>query len=478
MSVVKNLKTLVSDSVIYGLSNALSKFITIFLVPIYTSIFSPSDYGVMSVLNNTYWLICLVLVLGLDNSTARWFYDTEDAAERKKIINSWFWFFLLISGISGVALFACSKPLSHLLFGGDKAAYYFKLLSLILPFISVVTITTNVLRFERRVYATVAVTLAQNLTFIGFNILFVVYYRMGLAGIYYSQLISTLLSFLLGVIMLRKWITKPYVNKKLLKDMIKYSLPFVPATIGYWVINLSGTFFINHFRGESEAGLFQIGVSVVSGAALITTAFQQAWSPFAFSILKQKDAKEIYAKVLLIYSMFMLTVVLGLSLFGKEVLMIFTNHQYYGAASVISILAFAQFFIGTVYIADIGAAIAKQTRPLGFILTVSALLYPVFSIILVPAFGKEGAALTTCISQVMIAVYMFYRSQKLYYIPYNFSYAFGILAICITMALLSANISWIGNSIPLKITLLVLFCTIIAAKLLTSDYIKVVKNFR
>lgn len=478
MSVVKNLKTLASDSVIYGLSNALSKFITIFLVPIYTSIFSPADYGVMSVLNNTFWLICLVLVLGLDNSTARWFYDTEDPAERKKIINSWLWFYLLLSGIIAGGLFICSKVLSHVLFDGDKAAYFFKLLSLVLPFIAVVTVTTNVLRFERRVYATVTVTLAQNLTFIGFNILFVVYYKMGLSGIYYSQIVSTLFSFVLAAIMLRKWIIRPYIDKKLLVDMIRYSLPFVPATIGYWVINLSGTYFINHFSGEAEAGLFQIGVSVVSGAALITMAFQQAWSPFAFSIHKQPEAKEIYAKVLLIYTMFMLTVVLTLSLFGKEILMIFTNHQYYGAASVISILAFSQFFVGTVYIADIGAAIARQTKPLGFILTISALLYPVFSIILVPAFGKEGAALTTCLSQVMISVYMFYRSQKLYYIPYNFGYAFGILIVCIIMAVLAANISWIANSILLKIIVLAFFCTIIGFKLLSSDYIKVIKSLR
>ncbi|MBK6991974.1 MAG: hypothetical protein IPH34_09135 [Chitinophagaceae bacterium] len=82
------LKGLLSDSVIYGLSGIISSFISIFLIPLYTNVFEPSDYGIISILTTTSVVLNILLIFSLDNSAAVWFWDKPDILERKKLLTA------------------------------------------------------------------------------------------------------------------------------------------------------------------------------------------------------------------------------------------------------------------------------------------------------------------------------------------------------------------------------------------------------
>jgi O-antigen/teichoic acid export membrane protein len=58
----------------------------------------------------------------------------------------------------------------------------------------------------------------------------------------------------------------------------------------------------------------------------------------------------------------------------------------------------------------------------------SALLNVALNLLLTPRLGKEGAALSTLLSQAVVPVWLFWRSQQLYPIPYRFGAAAAILA--------------------------------------------------
>lgn len=244
---------------------------------------------------------------------------------------------------------------------------------------------------------------------------------MGLLGAFYAQLIAAVVSMVISVYLIKDWLGAfRFFEWSRLRAMIYYSLPFVPGSVAFWLVNLSGVFFVNSYLSESEAGLYQIGVSIAAVAGLVTNAFQQAWSPFAFSIINQPDAREVYAKVLQLYILLVGSFCMLVSLFAPEALVILTSPKYYEAAWVASILAFSYLTMGLTNIADLGMAIAKKTAALGFISIVSAVMLVLLNISLIPFLGKEGAALSICLSQLIVPVYMFYRSQKEYPIPYNF----------------------------------------------------------
>nr|WP_255502093.1 polysaccharide biosynthesis C-terminal domain-containing protein [Algoriphagus sp. AK58] len=418
---------------IYGLSGILTKFISVFLTPIYTRVYSPEDYGVIGILTNAYFLVSIILVFALDNSTARWFYDSSDFSERKKIINTWLWSYLVFSIVACLFFFFSADFWANLLLKEySNGIYLIKLLALTLPLLVWPSVGVNVLRFERKAKKAIFLSLFQSFMLILLNVVFVVILKFGVEGVYYAQLFGTLIILPLVFYLLKDWLGFPNLFEfKLFKSMVKYSFPFVPASLGFWIVNLSGVFFINEYLDKIDVGLFQIGVSVAAVTGLATNAFQQAWSPFAFSILNQPNNKEIYAASFQLFVLIVGSACMAVSIFSSEILIILTTPQYFKAKIVASILTFNYLFMGITSIASLGSAIAKTTTPLGFISVLSSIVLIGLNFLLIPYLGKEGAALSICISQLIIPVYMFWKSQKLYYIPFDFSKNFIMIILFI-----------------------------------------------
>jgi O-antigen/teichoic acid export membrane protein len=426
VQVKEQIKKLGSESLIYGLSGIFTKFISIFLVPFYTAVFSPADYGIIGLITNTFILVNILVVLALDNAAHRWFWEHEAEEERRTTINTWAWFQFGLTLLAGGVLFWGSDFLAVRFLESPDASLYLKINALALPLTSWVTVVTNVLRLQRRAKMTVVYTLSTSLLYIGLNVVFILWLGMGLAGIYYSQLIMAFVGMVWAFFLLRAYITLPAINQDRLREMLRYSVPFIPAGIAFWIVNLSGTYFLQFFTSTREVGLYQIGTTVATAAALVTNAFQQAWGPFALSIHKAENANQVYAQVLTLYTVGTSAICLLLTLFAPEILQVLTNPRYYDAAWVASILSFNYLLIGLGYIASIGLGIAKKTAPMGFIMTVSAGLIILFNFILVPIMGMEGSAVATFGAQAIVPLCLFYRSQKIYPIPYNFR-AVGIV---------------------------------------------------
>ena len=418
---LKHLKKLAGDSLIYGLSGVVGKMIGFFLVPVYTRLFQPKDYGIINLINTTFFLLSILIVAGLDSSVGRWFYESKDVAEHKKTFGSYIWFQIVLAVLIGVPIIIASPNLSQLLLKNEGKSSYF-----ILPALSLITnILPNVIinwyRLHRRPIATVIFTLAQTLTTIGLTILFVIVLKWHITGVFAAFAISSALFSIVAIFQLKGWLRTIHFSKERLRVMLKFALPFIPAAVSYWLLNNTDSYFIAFFtKSTAQVGLFGVGAMMASALSLFTSAFQQAWGPFAFSIMDEADAKKIYASVFLLYGYIVGLLAALLMLFAPEALIIFTTPDYYDSAWVAGILGYNLFLIGLTYIAIVGLSIRKTTVPYGVAMLYATVITVLLNIILIPQFGKEGSALATVIAQIMVPVYLFYRGQKIYPIPYRF----------------------------------------------------------
>ena len=116
--------------------------------------------------------------------------------------------------------------------------------------------------------------------------------------------------------------------------------------------------------------------------------------------------------------------------------------------AVIGLLAFSYVMIGLKYVAGVGLTIVKDSRPMGLAVTLSGLVFIGLSVLLIPRFGLAGAALATLISQGLIPLYIFWRGQQVYRIPYRFGMAIALLiiagALCIVGTVGLAAQGWLG----------------------------------
>jgi O-antigen/teichoic acid export membrane protein len=433
----KYIRQLTQESLIYGIAGVLSRFISFLLVPIYTRLFSPEDYGVMGLITSITGLIQIFIVLGLDSAAPRWYYDTENEDKRKSSIATWIWCQIGISILFSLFLFIGGNWLGGSIVHRNDSYRYFQVSALSLPFTVLATIIISWFRLKRMAWQTTLFTIITNLITILSSIFFIVILRIGLIGVFLAQLLSALVGTVLAAIFMKDWINPRWFNFNLLKDMLRYSFPLIPASLAWWIVNLSGQFFIQAYDTTSEVGLYKFGSTIASIMMLITTAFQLAWGPFSISIYKQPEAKKVYAKVFILYVVISAFIGVGVTLFTPEFITIFATNKYIGAIPVVGLLSFSSILIGVYYIACIGPTIEKNMRPVGLATLLSAGINLGLNFLLVPILGKMGSAISTFTSQAFICLFIFIYSQKTYPIPYQFSkaitiYVFSFLLLVIT----------------------------------------------
>lgn len=455
------LKLLVKDSALYGISGIISRMITIFLVPVYTRIFNPADYGVINLVNVTFFLIGLLCVCALDNAAARWFYDTQDQEEQKKTIASWFWFQLGVSVLMALVLLAGSplfaKYLLHIPY--EKMRDFWLLACLTLLTNILPAIILNWYRLQRRPVATVLFSLSQSICTIGLTILFVVFLKWHIMGVYAALFLSSSIFSIVALLQIYPWLLFRFLNKVRTREMLHFSFPMIPAALAFWLLNSTDAYFLLYYRNQTEVGLFSIGASLAAGVTLFTGAFQQAWGPFAFSIINEPDAKLTYANVFLAFGLISSVIILAMFLFSPELLMLLTTPQYYGAAWVAPILSINIVLIGFTYIAVIGASIAKNTTYYATGVIMAAIITVLLNILLIPVWGKEGSAIATVLAQLIVPVYLFYKSNKLYPIPFNYVAVSISMVVAIAIGILIRYLPLpsLITSITVKAAILLLF---------------------
>lgn len=420
MNVGRHIRQLGSESVVYGFSGTISRSIGIFLVPLYTRVFSPADYGIIALITTFVALSSTFIVLGMDNSSGRWFYDTDDVTRRKRVISSWFWEQSTVGLAAAVLIFSFAPHIARLLLKSEQHAALIRLAAMLVLLGTYGKVVGNWLRYQRRAWMTTAYFTASSLGTIGMIVLFVLVWRRGLVGLYSAQVLAGVLAALVAIGIFKSWIDPRHVSGTLTKEMLRYGLPLMPAGIASWVTASSDRFILQMFRDTSEVGIYAIAGSLAGGVALVTGAFQMAWGPFAFSILRERNAGQVYSRVLSVYAL--LTCLLGtaVSLFAPLLLHVFTTPKYYSAASSVPCLVFSQLAIGASYIAAIGSAVAKKSIPVAASIFVGAGVNTALNFALIPSLGRHGAAVATLLAYMVAAVFLFSVSQKHYPVPYRF----------------------------------------------------------
>ncbi len=426
-----HLRQLASESLVYGLANVAMRSLAVVLVPVYTRLFDPAEYGVLSLVTATIAGVSIVAGLALDTAAHRWYWDTASPDDRRQTLASWAWCQLTVASALAVVLVAGARPLARLVVGDPAAAPYLGLAALTLPLSGLGVVAVNWLRMQRRPWATALFTLASGSTQLLLTLALAVGLGWRLAGVFAAQLGAALASAALALALMRDWLSLRRFAAARLRAMLRYALPLIPAALAYWVVSLADRYFLRVFASTAEVGLYAVGSTVAAAVALATGAFQQAWGPFALSIHQEPGARRVYAQVFLLYLWGGCALATALTLLAPEILALVATEAYAGSAQVVGFLSLAAVMTGLSYVAAVGPTIVKTMAPTGLAISVAAVADLGLCLTLVPAFGSRGAAAATLVAQALVPAYVFYRSQRLYPIPYRLPTGVALVALAV-----------------------------------------------
>ena len=428
MHATKLIKQLASDSAVYGLAGVIDKFVIVLLIPLYTRVFSREEVGILSLVDVTFTLVLTTSFLGLDSASARWFYDSQDEGDRRTTMASWFWCQLATGVALGAAMAAFSPWLARWLLGSSDLAPLFWLAAPAVPMNSMLRVWGGWLRYQRRAWSTAALLVVRTVGRVGWILVFVLVFRYSLAGVLLGNLVNMTILGVTGAFALGAWIYPRWFRLGRLKEMLRFGLPLVPAALGIWVMASIDRVLLKMLCGDAEVGLYDMAAKLSGVVALGTLAFQQAWAPFAYSIMNEKGVERVYARVLDVYCLVGCTCATAVGLFGPLLFHILTTKPFYPAASCVPVLAMGYFFVGARFIAELGSGLAKRSAPLAWAIVLGATLNVGLNFALIPLWGRDGAAIATLLAEAVSTTYLFGASQIGHPIPYRWGVFLGCLA--------------------------------------------------
>jgi O-antigen/teichoic acid export membrane protein len=414
------LKYLLKHSFIYSISNLAAKASGVILLPLYSSFFSVSEFGILGILEVTISILTEILNFGLGQSLVMLSNHNDYIDKRKSIFYTLSLISFLII-IIFIVLGETSIPLISKLFQNQNDFYSYLRLSIYVISLRVINnFFFNKLRAdEKSGWFTTSNLFKLGLT-LGLIAYFVAFRKVGIVGVLYSYIISEAV---LLIILIPAMIRQMYLHfeKEIISVAIKFGFPLIFMSIAMLILNVSDRYILKYFTNYKEVGLYDLGYRI-SGVVnmFIIVPFNMAIMPIAYQMYQQEGDKRYFSKIMTYLTIILVWISLALSLFSKELIKIFAlNSDYWAAAKVIPVILFSYIFFGMRIIANLGMLLTTKTKSLALVTIAASLLNIVLNIIFIPKWGMMAAAYSTLISFILLYWLTYFLSQKYYRIPYE-----------------------------------------------------------
>jgi O-antigen/teichoic acid export membrane protein len=447
------------QSLIYGLGPVVSRFASLFLLPLYTHYLQTSDYGKVETLTALVAVGVTIAQLGLVNALFRFALERTGAA-REAVIRTAL-ATCAVSGLIFATVAALATPLAapHLLGHGEQSLW---LLSCAGLWISLVyEPTVGLYRVEQRPARYLVITIVNVAVTIGLSAFLVITISDKAFGLVAGSYAGTAVA--LAVVMVdRRKVLYGHLDRAVLGPMLRFGLPFVPSRLALWGLNLSNRLFLLAFSTQAAVGVLALGVRIGTSVALVVTAFQLAWPPFAYSIEDDEEARHVYRAVLTWWCVLASWLVLGLALL-RHPLLALLGHRWANAANPMALVAVGYGCYGAYYAVGVAVGRVKKTGLNWIVTGIAAIANAVLCIALIPPFGPTGAAAATAISYALAAVLMIVRGERVFAVGYEGRRIIWVGAVAALVFVAADRLPDSGAPVALRVAIGLVFPAVLAA---------------
>lgn len=445
------LKQLFSDTVLYGISTVVSRFLNYLLVPFYTKFFDPAEYGVIGLVYGAMIFLNVLVSFGMESAYIR--YGAEKA-DRKRSYQQLQWLVMFVSLALGTLFWIFSPWGKELLSLQNDSNYIYEMMLGILVLDAFSIIPFADLRLERKAVVFTALRISNVVINVGLNLYLVILKKWGLEAVLISNLIASGVTTIFAVALTFKGFSFQF-DSSFLKKALRFGLPYIPAGIGYAINEVLDRFLINAMHPSDIEKLYGIGVSAqtLTGIynacyklgifmVLFIQMFRMAWQPFYMSHHKDDGAKKVFRQSFIGLNIVAGILVLAIGLFRTQIASFeipFTNafligEAYWSGLDIVPFLLIAYWFQLWYTHFTAGIVIAEKTSILSHATFLGAGVTVVSNLLLLPVYGLIGAAISTMLSYLSMAVYMLIQTEKYY--PINYPWiktSLGVVAVAVML---------------------------------------------
>jgi O-antigen/teichoic acid export membrane protein len=456
---MNSLKKLANDTAIYGLGSIIGRVFNYLLVPFYTSLLLPAEYGLMTELYAYAAFLNVIYGYGMETAYFR-FAAQGHPIEIFRLASS----SLIVTSVLFSSLLASVAPLLSYWLGYSGHASYIYYLAAILAVDTILLIPFAELRFSNRAFLFAQAKCLQ----VGLNIAFNFFLLYILPGIYTDKFFHSYKPFIrliydpanhIEYIFLANVVSNvcvlPMLSKSLLsfrfwidwqklKSIVMYAFPLLIMGLAGITNEMLSRALLKHllpaehypgYSKEAIVGIFGACYKLAILMSLGIQAFRYAAEPFFFLHAKDKRSPQLFSKIMhgyiLIACFIWFAISANLDVLGYIFL---RNPVYRTSIEIVPYLCLAYVWLGIYYNLSVWFKLADKTYYGSIITLVGAGITVLLNILLVPHWGYWGSVWASVSSYLMMCIICYYKGQKYYPIPYRTGY--GLVYILATLVLI------------------------------------------
>jgi len=443
---VRKLKELFSDTLIYGISNVLARFINYLLVPFYTDVFSPARYGIVGLIYAAITFLNVLFTFGMESAYLRYAENRKEAANIFKTLQL---SLLGLATVLSLILWLMMPWLLPLFNLGQETSGIFLMMIGIIWFDTLAIVPLAELRLVRKTIPFAALKLLHVGINIALNFYLILGLNFGIEAVFMANLAASV------VITMVVWaitadLLKGAWSSSWMRKAFQFGWPFVPAGIGFAVNEVLDRFFLNNMDPATAEQLYGMGttpediVGIYNACyklavfmLLLVQMYRMAWQPFFMRHAEDKESPKMFGQAFIWYNAFSAVLFLIVALFKEQIVAIripvldatLIGSNYWPGLEIVPYLLLAYWFHGWYINFSSGVFIKEKTRVLYKITLMGAVITIIANITLIPFFGMIGSAGATLLSYGAMALTLGYFSKKMLHVPYRLPESLGLMVI-------------------------------------------------
>jgi O-antigen/teichoic acid export membrane protein len=430
---LSQIKQLAGQTAIYGLSSILGRLLNYLLVPFYTRIFIPAEYGVVS---EFYAYVTFLIVLYTFGMETAYFHFSSKSGDEEKVYNN---SLITISGIStflSVTLLLFAQTVADAL-GYPDNPEYIRWFALILCFDALTAIPFARLRKQGKAKTFAGLRLINILLNISLNLFFLLFLpelakksslcaaiyspEMGIGYVFLSNLVASAITFFLLFPSLKK-VSFP-ADKKLIREMLVYAFPLLIAGFAGMINETLDRAILKYLVTDKSTAMEQLGIySACYKLSILMTLFVQTFryaaEPFFFSQQHKENSRQLYARVM-DYFVYGCCIILLAVLLYMDLVKLFIGKEYHAGLNVVPVLLLANLCLGVYLNLSIWYKLTGHTRYGAGLSIIGAGITIAFNFWLIPLYGYMGAAWATLICYASMMAMSYVKGQQYFPVPYD-----------------------------------------------------------
>ena len=406
-------KRLIKGTLIYSASGLFTQAGAILLLPIFTRLLTPEEYGVLGLLNPLIGFIPMFFVFGIYVAQMRNYVDHKND---KTKLGSYIFslnIFLFLANITFFIIFI--SPIGKVLIGKiidyHKIPFYpFVVLALVIGFIKIFVLMSD--NYFRTIHNYSKIAIGNILGFVissGASIILIYYFKFGVLGRIVGVFLGTIFLFIFFYInYIKNTVIK--FNKNYLTESLNIGLPVMLGSITGIILNYSDRFVLSKYLTMDIVGTYSLAYTGGMALSLFISSFNSTWLPLFNELMASErvDKFQTINRRLIQFTTLLVFFCLIGQLFGKEIITCVLPQSYNNTIIYFPYILFGIVFTGINHFFINIFVYYKNTIYLPFFTLFSASLNLGLNIIFIPKYGSLVAAITTIISFAFSSLMLIY----------------------------------------------------------------------